>query len=511
MTLVIYNPRRKMSGSGNLEIERQRAELKEVLSSPLFSRAPALSRILAYVCEKYFQGQTDSIKEYTIAVEALGRPPDFKSSSDTIVRVVASRLRRRLRKYYETEGAGHEIQIQLPDSGYVPQFIYVGQARKGEEKAQPLPEASPAPHSGAWWARSSCIGVGALLTAGLALSLLAVGRILHPPETSTSAGSVKVQVAQPPEGEAIRIRAGFDGPKYIDSLGRTWQQDQYYSGGTAVVRKFRRVYRTRSQEFYRTARSGDFRYDIPLKPGKYQLHLHFVEPVSEETDIDSGGEQTSRFHVYINDKLALRAFDIVADAAGPNIADERVFTGVTPAADGHLHLRFVSFMNKAHLTAIEVLPGGDKMHPVRIVASVESVFDHKGNLWGSDRYSLGGKVTRRGTPVGNTADPSLYGSERWGHFTYAIPAAPGRYRVTLKFAETYPAQFRVGERVFDVYCNGVALLRNFDVFAEAGGANRACDKVFEGLQPNAQGKLVLSFVPVVNYAIVNAIEVAPEG
>jgi len=502
-----------MSDTGNLDIERLRAELNEVLSSPLFSRAPTLSRILAFVCEKYFQGQIDSIKEYTIAVEALGRPPDFKPSSDTIVRVIASRIRRRLRQYYETEGAGHEIQIQLPESGYVPQFVYVGQAHNVGEKAQPLPEAPTAPQSDApaWWARFSWIGGGVLLTAGLALCLLAAWRILHQPKTSTSAGSVNVQAAQSPqEGDPIRIRAGFDGPAYIDSLGRTWQRDQYYTGGTAVVRQFRRVYRTRSQEFYRTARRGDFRYDIPLKPGKYQLHLHFVEPVSEETDLDSGGEQTSRFHVYINDKLALRAFDIVADAAGPNIADERVFTGVTPAGDGYLHLRFVSFMNRAHLTGIEVLPGGDKMHPVRIVASVESVFDHKGNLWGSDRYSLGGKITRRGTPVGNTPDPSLYGSERWGHFTYAIPVAPGRYRLTLKFAETYPAQFRVGERVFDVYCNGVALLRNFDVFAQAGGSNRACDKAFEGLQPNAQGKLALSFVPVVNYAIVNAIEVAPE-
>ncbi len=170
--------------------------------------------------------------------------------------------------------------------------------------------------------------------------------------------------------------------------------------------------------------------------------------------------------------------------------------GHNAGGDGQLHLRFVSFMNRAHLTGIEILPGiRGKMHPVRIAASSDSVFDSDGNLWGSDRYSLGGKITHRGTVVENTSIPSLYGSERWGNFNYAIPAAPGRYRVTLKFAETYPAQFRVGERVFDVYCNGVALLRDFDVFAEAGRSNRAWDKVFRGLRPNAQGKLLLSFVP----------------
>ncbi len=65
--------------------------------------------------------------------------------------------------------------------------------------------------------------------------------------------------------------------------------------------------------------------------------------------------------------------------------------------------------------------------------------------------------------------------------------------------------------MFDVYCNGVALLRNFDVLAAAGGPNRAVDKIFHGLTPTAQGKLVLSFVPVLNYAIVTAIEVEDES
>jgi hypothetical protein len=168
-------------------------------------------------------------------------------------------------------------------------------------------------------------------------------------------------------------------------------------------------------------------------------------------------------------------------------------------------------MNRAHLTAIEIVPAATgKMHPVRIVASADSVVDSKGNLWGSDRYSFGGRITRRGAAVVNTTDPSLYGSERWGHFNYAIPVAPGSYRVTLKFAETYPAPFRVGERVFDVYCNGHTLLKNFDVFAEAGRSHRVVDKVFRGLRPDAQGKLVFSFVPVQNYAIVNAIEVVAE-
>ena len=46
---------------------------------------------------------------------------------------------------------------------------------------------------------------------------------------------------------------------------------------------------------------------------------------------------------------------------------------------------------------------------------------------------------------------------------------------------------------------------------EAGGPMRQLKKTFRGLEPNAQGKLNLQFVPVQNYAMINAIEVIDEG
>ena len=67
-----------------------------------------------------------------------------------------------------------------------------------------------------------------------------------------------------------------------------------------------------------------------------------------------------------------------------------------------------------------------------------------------------------------------------------------------------------GARVFDVFCNGEALLRNLDVFQEAGGANRALVRTFEHLEPNAQGKFILDFVPDRNLATVTAIELSAE-
>ena len=75
-----------------------------------------------------------------------------------------------------------------------------------------------------------------------------------------------------------------------------------------------------------------------------------------------------------------------------------------------------------------------------------------------------------------------------------------------------PALFSQGKgvRIFDVYCNGQVLLKNFDVFKEAGGQNIAIDKVFHKILPNAQGKIVLSFHPVKDYACLSALEVVSE-
>jgi hypothetical protein len=98
----------------------EKAELEAVFASGIFSRAPGLAHMLNYVCTKYFEGQSDQVKEYNIAVEALGRPADLDQKRDSIVRVEAHRLRKRLSEYYEGEGASHRIRVSLPSGQYVP-------------------------------------------------------------------------------------------------------------------------------------------------------------------------------------------------------------------------------------------------------------------------------------------------------------------------------------------------------------------------------------------------------
>src|ERR1700751_1647079 len=93
------------------DFRQEKHELDAILASGIFSRAPNLAQVLTYVCTKYFEGTAEQIKEYNIAVEALGRPPDFDQKRDSIVRVEAHKLRKRLAGYYKGSRASHAVPI----------------------------------------------------------------------------------------------------------------------------------------------------------------------------------------------------------------------------------------------------------------------------------------------------------------------------------------------------------------------------------------------------------------
>jgi len=180
-----------------------------------------------------------------------------------------------------------------------------------------------------------------------------------------------------------------------------------------------------------------------------------------------------------------------------------------------LHLTFQGAgSGPGFLNALEVLPAvSGKMAPIRLAA--RGVYrDHLGHTWLPDQWSSGGRKSSRSTAIEGTADQDLYQTQRFGHFGYSVPVVEGRrYTVTLHFAETWFATPNSpggpGSRVFDVYCNGTTLLKDFDILKE-GPSNHAVLKVFHGVNASPQGKLNLEFVPIANYATVNAIEVVEE-
>src|SRR5215467_8490087 len=132
-----------MSELNGVDKELARKELEALMASRLFDRAPNMGVLFRWVCTKALEGRAEEIKEYNIAVEAFGRPPDFDKRRDSIVRVEAHRLRKRLLQYYEQEdGAAHEVRIQIPPGQYAP--VFVRRVTNPSENVDAAPAEPPA-------------------------------------------------------------------------------------------------------------------------------------------------------------------------------------------------------------------------------------------------------------------------------------------------------------------------------------------------------------------------------
>jgi hypothetical protein len=327
---------------------------------------------------------------------------------------------------------------------------------------------------------------------------------------SAVAGSV------PGPSQETRILPGLKIGDYTDRFGRIWQSDRYFQGGAVFESAGHPIAAARDPRLFRSRREGAFTYDIPLPPGVYELRLYFAETLYGENNMAGGGETSRIFDVFANGAAILNGFDVIGEA-GASTADIRAFKDISPAADGKLHLKFEPRTNPAIVSAIEITPGTHgKLRPIRIVSREHPYTDKQGRTWAADGYSRGGQLVMRTEPVPNIDDPELLRGERYGNLTYVIPVPAGRYGVTLFFTEGWfgPGNFAgggVGSRIFDILCNGVAIRRSFDIFKEAHGSYRAAIFPIHGLEPDAQGKLNLSLVPIRNYASLNALEVVDES
>ncbi len=493
------------TGLGDAREAAVRAELQRLLESSEFRASKRCSEFLRYIVEHTISGPAGALKERLIGVEVFQLPADFDPGQHSAVRVTANEVRKKLAQHYQAEnGNYHPVTIELPPGSYTAEFKW---QRPGEQA-----RLTPPAHTQT--RRIIVLGAVFLLVVLVGFSAWR-WRASRLAGADANSGPVATPAASAPvDGEGLRIAVGSSS-SYVDRSGRKWEADQYFTGGAPVSHPSEKILRTLDANIYRRMRMGNFRYDIPLKPGAYELHLHFAETgLAGYISAESGGEGERLFRVAANGRTILDVFDVVADAAGSNIADERVFRDISPAEDGFLHLEFATQRGPAILSGIEIMPvSPGRLTPVRIRAGWQASWqDAGGRKWQADSYFMGGNALVRDVP----AEMALYASERWGHFSYAVPVAEGRYRVTLRFREGRYGKANggvggLGSRVFDVYCNGVALLRNFDIVKEAGGEAKPLDRTFSGIRPTAQGKILLSFVPITGMACVNAIELQEES
>jgi hypothetical protein len=116
--------------------QEPRAQIDRVLQSETFHSSAVLRRLLRFLADKALSGEADSLNEYAIGVDALGKPPSYDPRQDAIVRLHIGRIRQKLGEYYRSEGKDDPVLLELPKG----RFKLKWEIRSSPRLEAPMPQ-----------------------------------------------------------------------------------------------------------------------------------------------------------------------------------------------------------------------------------------------------------------------------------------------------------------------------------------------------------------------------------
>jgi hypothetical protein len=245
--------------------EEVQAELERVLSSPLFRASRRCQTLLRRITEQTLAGDFESLKERALGMEVFGRPADYDTSQDPVVRASAAEIRKKLAQYYQEAGHESEIRIELPPGSYLAEFHF-----NAEKTAPPLPTVTSKPRMRRTIAIAASAGV-LILVASLAAPgwhrsdlddlwspvlktpgtvLVCVGlQAAYNLRSAQAQDEIQGIISPPPDGRATRP------PIREDDL--VLLRDRYVALDdalclvrlTSLLERYRKPYRVRAQRF----------------------------------------------------------------------------------------------------------------------------------------------------------------------------------------------------------------------------------------------------------------------
>ena len=128
----------------------------DVIKSSAFQGSHRSGQFLEYIVKKALAGQIESLKERIIGIELFGRDPSYDTAGDSIVRVTASEVRKRLLQHYGKYGSSSAVRISLPTGSYMPEITFERNALPAipDPLTSEEPAATGTPSSSAEQARS---------------------------------------------------------------------------------------------------------------------------------------------------------------------------------------------------------------------------------------------------------------------------------------------------------------------------------------------------------------------
>lgn len=109
--------------NGPAALQAQVAEaLERILDSPEFRNSRQSEKLLRYLVDKSLGGDDQGLRERAVGTEVFGREEGYDTSADPIVRVRVNEIRKRLARYYQQEGAGDRVRLEVPIGSYRVEF-----------------------------------------------------------------------------------------------------------------------------------------------------------------------------------------------------------------------------------------------------------------------------------------------------------------------------------------------------------------------------------------------------
>ncbi|WP_246153428.1 hypothetical protein [Terriglobus albidus] len=97
--------------------------MERLLHSTHFRNSKRYPTLLRYMVEETLEGRGAHLKERTLGVEVFGRPADYDTASDPVVRVTVAEIRKRIAQYYHESSHASELRIELNIGSYIPEFF----------------------------------------------------------------------------------------------------------------------------------------------------------------------------------------------------------------------------------------------------------------------------------------------------------------------------------------------------------------------------------------------------
>jgi hypothetical protein len=100
--------------------------IERIVASPPFQKSARLRDLLCFLAERTIHGQAQDLSEHRIGSAVFGKAQDYSVVEDSSVRVHVRQLRLKLHEYFDGEGRGESVVVEIPKGAYTTLFRNAG-------------------------------------------------------------------------------------------------------------------------------------------------------------------------------------------------------------------------------------------------------------------------------------------------------------------------------------------------------------------------------------------------